>query len=406
MLAIKQNMIAQSTARTLGFNYEKMGTSVERLSTGLRINSSKDDAAGLAVRELIRSDIASIQQASRNALDGVSLIQSAEGALQQVDTILIRMRELAEQACTELYSDAQKEIMQNEFDELATEITRICETTDFNDVNLLSSSDETIRIGLGGSVVDASECMVVQKMDMRAEALGLIGQKESALADGINAVLLDGSTETYLSNSDGANPATLSFYFDNQIFRLDFAAGESMTLEEVVNELNSQASGKIPGWQVASIAKNDNHKMQLKLQAYNRGDITDLTLVNTGNDVVWGAAGAAVANDGSDFSTSAGTDSLNLSAQDNQAVDAVDEAIRLKEMYRAKLGNYMNRLEMTSQILDVQAENLQSAESRIADVDVAEESSRYTRNQILAQAGVSMLAQANAMPQIALKLLE
>jgi flagellin len=406
MLAIKQNMVAQGTARTLGFTYEKVGVSIERLSTGLRINSAKDDAAGLAVRELIRSDIASIRQASRNALDGVSMLQSAEGALQQVDEILNRMRELAEQACTDMYSAPQKQIMQDEFDELAVEITRICETTDFNDVNLLSRSTGSILIGLGGSVADTGRSMAVEKQDMRAEALGLIGQRESAVANGTHAVTPAGSTETYFTNSDGANSAMLVFLFDGHTLSLNFAAGESKTLDEVVNELNAQSNALEAGWDVATVQETPGHKVMLHLEAHNRGDIPNLTLANSDSDIVWGSGGAVVADDGSDFEITSGSDSLDLSADDNKAIDAVDEAIRLKEMYRAKLGNYMNRLEYSSKILDIQAENLTHAESRIADVDVAKESSDYMRNQILAQSGVSMLAQANSLPELALRLLE
>lgn len=406
MLAIKQNMVAQGTARTLGFTYEKVGVSIERLSTGLRINGARDDAAGLAVRELIRSDIASIRQASRNAQDGVSMLQSAEGALQQVDSILIRMKELAEQASTQVYSASQKQIIQDEFDELALEITRICETTDFNDVNLLSSSSGSILIGLRGSVADTGQSITIEKKDLRAEALGLIGERESAVANGTNAVTPAGSTDTYFTNSDGVNGATLDFHFDGHDLTLTFAPGESKTLDEVVNELNAQSNALEVGWEAASIVETPGHKVMLKLEAHNRGDIADLTLTNADSDIVWGAGGTAVADDGSDFEITAGTDNLDLSAGDDQAIDAVDAAIRLKEMYRAKLGNYMNRLEYAAGILDIQAENLSSAESRIADVDVAKESSDYMRNQILAQSGVSMLAQANSLPEIALKLLE
>jgi flagellin len=148
MFAIRNNLMAEGAARNLGKSYDRLATSVERLSSGLRINSAKDDAAGLAVRELIRADVAALRQGSRNAMDGVSMLQGAEGALGEIDSILIRMRELAEQAATDTYSTTQKQIMQAEFDELGREITRIASTTDFNSINLMNSSTGEIKIGL------------------------------------------------------------------------------------------------------------------------------------------------------------------------------------------------------------------------------------------------------------------
>jgi flagellin len=119
MLAIKNNIMAENAARHLGQSYDALATSVERLSSGLRINSAKDDAAGLAVRELMRADIAVLRQGARNAQDGISMLQTAEGAMQTVDDLLVRMKQLAEQAATGTYSSAQRTIMDNEFDEMA-----------------------------------------------------------------------------------------------------------------------------------------------------------------------------------------------------------------------------------------------------------------------------------------------
>ncbi|KKK71656.1 hypothetical protein LCGC14_2911710, partial [marine sediment metagenome] len=123
MLAIKNNLMADTAARHLGRSYEALSASVERLSSGLRINSAKDDAAGLAVRELMRADIAVIQQGARNAQDGISMLQTMEGAMATIDDALIRMKELAEQAATGSYSSQQRNIMNNEFKQMAAEIT-------------------------------------------------------------------------------------------------------------------------------------------------------------------------------------------------------------------------------------------------------------------------------------------
>ncbi|MHC4418528.1 MAG: flagellin N-terminal helical domain-containing protein [Planctomycetota bacterium] len=146
MLAIKSNIMAVNAARHLGQSYDALATSVERLASGLRINSAKDDAAGLAVRELMRADIAVLQQGARNALDGISMVQAMEGSMATIDDILVRMKQLAMQASTGSYSDAQRTIMDNEYDEMAAEIDRIAGAVTFNGNALLNSATASIDI--------------------------------------------------------------------------------------------------------------------------------------------------------------------------------------------------------------------------------------------------------------------
>ena len=270
MLAIKNNIMSANAARHLGQSYDSLAKSVERLSSGLRINSAKDDAAGLAVRELMRADIAVLEQGSRNAMDGISMLQTFEGAMGTIDEALVRMKQLAEQAATGSYSSAQRTIMDNEFDEMAAEINRIAEGTEFNGNTLLNSAGATISIQFGAATTDKIE---VTGSDITSSALGL---------------------------------------------------------------------------STASI-----------------GSVTD--------------AQAALAT--------------------------LSTAITTKDTARAKFGYKMNRLESTISVINNQAENLMAAESRISDVDVATEMAAMTRTQVLAQAGVAMLAQANSMPQMALSLL-
>lgn len=274
MLAIKNNIMAGNAARHLGSAYDSLAQSVERLSSGLRINSAKDDAAGLAVRELMRADIAVIKQGSRNAQDAISMLQTFEGALAAVDSALIRMKELAEQASTGSYSTQQRSIMNAEFLEMMSEITRIGNTTEFNSVSMLDSATGTNTIHFG----EASS-LTLTSVDVRA---------------------------TSLFNSAGL----------------------------LVNGIG-------------------------------------------------------------------GVDGIQAQA----ALAAVTTAISIKDSARASFGYKMNRIEYTASVLDIQAENLMAAESRISDVDVAMEMATMTRNQVLAQAGVSMLGQANSMPQMALSLL-
>ena len=269
MLAIKSNIMAVNAARHLGDSYGSLASSVERLSSGLRINSAKDDAAGMAVRELMRADIATLEQGNRNAQDGISMLQTMEGAMAVVDDNLTRMKELSEQAATGSYSDAQRTIMNSEFGQMAAEIDRIVGDTKFNGIAMLDNTN-TVSIHVGSSTT-----IDVTGSDLKTATLG----------------------------------------------------------------------------------------------------------VDTGTLDISTAAGAAT------------------------ALTALTTAITTKDTARAKFGYSMNRLESTTSILGIQIENLQASESRISDVDVATEMANMTKNQVLTQAGVSMLSQANGMPQMALSLL-
>ncbi|MCY2925081.1 MAG: flagellin, partial [Planctomycetota bacterium] len=153
MLAIKNNLMAANAARHLGTSYSALQQSVERLSSGLRINSAKDDAAGMAVSELIRADVAQLQQAARNGQDAVSMLQTSEGALGVVDDTLVRMKELAEQAATGSYSTAQRQIMNEEYNQLAEEISRVAQSTSFNGTNLLDGSTASVDFHLGSGAI-------------------------------------------------------------------------------------------------------------------------------------------------------------------------------------------------------------------------------------------------------------
>jgi len=276
-LIINHNMMAMNAARNLTMTYKALYKSTQRLSSGLRISSAADDAAGLAVREIMRSDIAVIRQGIRNANDGISMIQTADGALSVIDEKLIRMKELAEQAATGTYTDEQRAIMNSEFVQMWSEITRIANATDFNGIKLLDGSQS------GG-------------------------------------------------------------------LKIHFGTGNN-------------------------VAEDYYH-------------------VSIGN-----ATASAL---GIDLST------VSISAQHpaQSALEVIDSAINSKDRIRAHLGAMQNRLTNTITNLSIQAENLQAAESQISDVDVATEVTILVRNQILAQAAVAMLAQANTFPQMALTLLQ
>ena len=410
MLGIKNNLMADAAARHLGKSYNALATSVERLSSGLRINSAKDDAAGMAVRELIRADVASLRQGSRNAADAVSMLQSAEGGLGVMDDVLIRMRELAEQASTGSYSSDQRSIMQQEFDELAGEITRIANSTDFNGNNLLTvDTADAVEISLGSGLA-ANQTIEIDKHNVTAAGLGIGGLKET-----FTGRQVDATTDSYITNANNA-ARTLIFTFDTgganggaQTLSLTFAQNTTKTLATMVTEVNALSRGAVSGWNAASADYNaSTGTYALKLEYHESGQQADTTV--TGHvDLTWHAdAGNTNAVATADFQTRDGTGtalSIESLASVQTSITAIDSAIQEKDEFRAHLGYMMNRLQSATQIIDVQAENLLAAESRISDVDVATEMAAMTRNQVLAQAGVSMLSQANQMPQMAMKLL-
>lgn len=295
-LTINTNMMAANAARNMNNSYGNLSKSVSRLSSGLRVNSAADDAAGLAIRELMRSDITTLNQGVRNANDAISLIQTADGALGVIDEKLIRMKELAEQASTGTYTSTQRLMIDSEYQQMASEITRIANSTDFNGIKLIDGS-------LSGT----------------HDGSGLKATGELKIHFGVG------------------NDSSEDYYY----IKLDSATASSLGVG------NQSATG-------------------------------------------------AVAEAGFSISTQ--------SAAQN-ALGALDNAIVSKDQIRAHLGALQNRLENTITNLQTQAENLQSAESRISDVDVATEMTNFVKNQILTQSAVAMLSQANSLPRMAMNLI-
>jgi len=241
MLSIKNNLMAANAARHLGTSYNSLAKSVERLSSGLRINSSKDDAAGLAVRELIRGDVAQLNQAARNASDAVSMLQTAEGAMAVIDDLLVRMKELAEQASTESYSSDQITIMNNEYIQLGAEITRIAESTQFNGMSLLDNTTaKSFHLG--------SASIAFTPEDMTAGATGLqidaTPNSTTTATHGRNyATTVD---SIYINDADITNASLdeIGFNFGTdstvEIDIGDYAAS-GITLAELITLLNTEA---------------------------------------------------------------------------------------------------------------------------------------------------------------------
>lgn len=419
MLAIKNNVMAGNAARHLGKSYDSLATSVERLASGLRINSAKDDAAGLAVRELIRADIAVLSQGSRNAQDGISMLQTMEGAMGVIDDNLIRMKELAEQAATGSYSDAQRAIMDAEFAEMADEIDRIAGATKFNDIAMLNSDEGSVSIHVGtDSTID------IDNVDMTKQGLGI----NTGVAVGevtFDATMATSATTGFITV--GSEDVTVDITFDDgsnseDTITIALAVG-THSIDQVASAINDESmalgyanDGSDKNYSMASVVTNDDGTYSLKVSSRGAADDSPTLEVtagaSTGTFQLSGGVSTATSTTAADVNTNdyeiesvAGGVNIATAAAAATALDTVTDAINTKDTARASFGYKMNRLESTIAIVDIQAENLMNAESRISDVDVATEMAAMTRTQVLSQAGISMLAQANQMPQMALSLL-
>ena len=444
MLAIKNNIMAGNAARHLGMAYDNLAKSVERLASGLRINSAKDDAAGMAVRELVRADIAVLQQGARNAQDGISMVQTMEGAMAVMDENLIRMKELAEQAATGSYSTAQRTIMDAEFSEMANEIERIANATAFNGITMLNTAPtatNAVSIHVGTtSTID------IAQVDMTKSGLNIETGDGGWQVDSDTALGVDAASDTWLTvtqGDDGNTTITLSISFEDSgtsandesdiLVALDVATTGAIefSLANIVSQINTASNAL--GWDASgndlrysaaeAVLDTTSSKYVLRLQSrdsnadeYTMG-ITGLSTTASCGTVIGGfaitaaeavAAGAtgyaSVTDNMQAGATKAGLNILTTAAA-TTALTTIANAISTKDTARAAFGYKMNRLESTIAILNIQAENLGAAESRISDVDVATEMATLTRTQVLSQAGISMLAQANSMPQMALTLL-
>jgi flagellin len=331
----------------------------------------------------MRANIGVLQQSSRNAGDGISLLQTAEGALGEVDAILVRMKELAQQAATGTYSSTQRTIMNNEYSELAAEVN--------------------IHVGSGN--------ITVTPQVINADSLS-VGAAMAVKETFINTHLVSSSTGEYIAAADISTTTGTNFQF---IFEfgsegtvsvdLSAYAATGVQLDELVSEINSAVLADTGTYYAAASALYDSDLAgyTLQLEARNAGtNGSPFAITDTNSVAILDATGDFIETvDGG----ATGGVSLASATGAQAALSVIDTAITLKVSYIAQLGYWMNRLDAAVSVIDIQAENLMTAESRVSDVDVATEMSSLTRTQVLAQAGVAMLAQANSMPQMALTLL-
>lgn len=388
-MIINHNLPAMNAKRQLGINQFAGTKATEKLSSGLRINRAGDDAAGLAISEKMRGQIRGLNQASRNAQDSISLIQTAEGALNETHSILQRMRELAVQSANDTNTDADRNEIQKEINQLVDEIDRIANTTEFNTKKLLDGSREGFR--------EKSLATLDVQRNTHAEVTVEAADKD-AFSSG--ATVDQVVTITRISGDDSAATS----------FKFVSSTGESGTVDPAADlSINGATDLKI-----TDLAKmNVGESLTISIRAYDSGNADSGAVnnslfmqigANTGQNMLIGIndmRAQALNVRGDDGKAIDVTSSLGAS----QAITTINNAIETVSAQRSNLGAFQNRLEHTIANLDNSAENLQAAESRIRDVDMAKEMMEFTRANILSQASQSMLAQANQAPQAVLQLL-
>ena len=437
-MVVQHNITAMNANRMLGVTSGLQAKSTEKLSSGYKINRAADDAAGLSISEKMRKQIRGLSQASDNAEDGISCVQTAEGALTEVHSMLQRMNELAVKAGNGTMSEDDRQNVQDEIDQLVDEIDRVSETTKFNETYLLKGDNtsngntKSLKTGaeigqidgltvkakadakytdndsvkIGKVVVESSDDSVVTvDKDNITDVAGNIAK---ITTDGTEVVVTknDGNTDTYATVAD----------FKTAYAGLDIARAGAATISKALDTATANTSDTVTGTYTGNLNSykvGDDVNVKLAVgasgeTALSNGSKALLLSFQVGADTT-SENKISVTMD-SMSAKSIGVDGIKVTGSDStnadKAVDTISDAIKKVSKQRSALGAVQNRLEHTISNLDNVVENTTSAESRIRDTDMAEEMVSYSKNNILMQAGQSMLAQANQQNQGVLSLLQ
>ena len=447
-MVVQHNMQAANANRMLNVTTSAQSKSTEKLSSGYRINRAADDAAGLTISEKMRKQIKGLDRASTNAEDGVSAVQTAEGALTEVHSMLQRMNELATQSANGTNSSTDRQAIQDEIDQLSTEIDRVSETTKFNETYLLKGQNGTTDkymkahdAGFAGTLVDGDKTATFSMKIKAGESLKIGGTDYDVYADGSGVLDLQTSVKGLAAGKkvtiDGTEYTVAATDVDATNLTADTIAAKIKAGAKVKVDTNDAVTA-VDTSKATSISVTDaTNKVTEQLKAANDiGAVDGKSTVTAGTAAADGTVefdiqkGHATVADTLSFNLHVGADAdstnkitvdidamssaglgikgINVSTEQSAtySIDAIADAISQVSSQRSALGAVQNRLEHTINNLDNVVENTTSAESRIRDTDMAEEMVNYSKNNILAQAGQSMLAQANQSNQGVLSLLQ
>ncbi|MGC3965081.1 MAG: flagellin [Rhodocyclaceae bacterium] len=380
-MTINTNVQSLNAQRNITSTQNSLSTSLQRLSSGLRINSAKDDAAGLAISDRMTAQIKGLTQAQRNANDGISLAQTAEGALGEISNNLQRIRELAVQASNGTNTQTDRDALQAEVTQLQSEIQRVAEQTSFNGQKLLDGSFNGVQFQIGAN---AGETIGVSKI-MNAQTASLGGSLTRTTST------IDATDLTKYDTAMAAGDLTINGVDVGKIDAASTAQERAAQLTEAINRVSSQTNvGASYDKTTGQVTLTSNAAIAVA------GAANDATIAGWANNATTGTA-----------TTTTGINSLTVSSFTNaqQTITQIDNALKDINTARADLGAVQNRFTSTVANLQSMTENLSSARGRVTDADFASETANLSRAQILQQAGTAMLAQANALPQQVLKLL-
>ena len=392
-MIINHNMNALNAHRNMGINNTAAGKSMEKLSSGLRINRAGDDAAGLAISEKMRGQIRGLTQASRNSADGISMIQTAEGALNETTNILQRMRELAVQASNDTNTTSDREEIQKEINALTEEVDRIANNTEFNTQKLLNGS----KSGEAGDLVreEVAEKIGVFKINLDA----VVAKNDRLVIDG---KVIKFETDQDVANNDKIKAKLQDVLGDKYTIAVDDQ--KNITLTQKVGTDKDEFKVSLNGNDIGKNVKVQTEGVTARAEEFSEGKVSVQVGANSSQSMSieigdMRAQALKIVNDkGRGLS-------VETAQSANEAITAFDAALNAVSSQRANLGAVQNRLEYTISNLDNTAENLTSAESTLRDVDMAKEMMEYSKNNILNQAAQAMISQANQQPQNVLQLL-
>ncbi len=448
-MRINHNITALNTYRQLSANNTSTQKSLEKLSSGLRVNRAGDDAAGLAISEKMRGQIRGLNQASSNANDGISLIQTAEGALNETQSILQRMRELAVQSSNDTNTADDRAEIQKEIDQLTQEIDRIGNSTEFNTKKLLNGG-AAVSANIGGAGADRVSVIGGSAKTQASSQVVLTAWAEAKAATGVTTATF-ANANTVLGGTGGTITLQgISFSFTaahtvQNVLDTVNGAGIGITATHTATQgitFSTDAVGSAATMTVGGVTgaftgvatdSGDDATVTTASGSYSAVG-NKITMTSGGAEglefTVSGATGAAtitVDNNGglnmhiganenqtmyisiSDMrATALGVNAINVTTKSGAetAIKTIQDALNDVSSERAKIGSYQNRLEHTINNLGTTSENLSASESRIRDVDMAKEMMEFTKSNILSQAAQAMLAQANQQPQSVLQLLQ
>ena len=411
-MRIQHNIAALNSYRQLTGNNSAVSKNLEKLSSGYRINRAGDDAAGLAISEKMRAQITGLETAQKNANDGISLVQTAEGALTEVHSMLNRMVELADQSANGTYDNkVDRANLQKEVKSLNDEINRIAEGTNFNGINLLDGSlGVSVSSKAGSDATTAKDGEITETVldfskivsatgNIQAGATVKLGDQTFEFVAKTGDAKTAGAHEVVLGADRDKSLTALATKIEEQKAKITDSAGAASIVETATT-----ANGKVTIKSAAPAKDNtDPKKAYEAVQASTTGIGLTLQVGDTSD-----AFNKLTVSVGSMSAKSLGIADVDISTQDgaSSAIDKIRTAINTVSSTRGDLGAIQNRLEHTINNLSVTTENMTAAESRIRDTDMAKEMMSYTKNNILVQASQAMLAQANQVPQGVLQLLQ